>query len=72
MSLTLTPNPCLSRSLAKSMGFTCMRNSDQHGAIIEADIALRIACVLPPPPLSFRLVEYCNRRNFRTRKNFVL
>ena len=31
-------------------GLTCMRNSDYHGAIIEADLALPIACALPPPP----------------------
>ena len=33
-------------------GLTCMRNGDYHGAIIEADLALPIACALPPP-LSF-------------------
>ena len=30
-------------------GLTCMRNGDYHGAIIEADLALPIACALPPP-----------------------
>ena len=37
---------------------TCMRNGDYHGAIIEADLALRIACALPPPFLLW-LVAYC-------------
>ena len=39
-------------------GLTCMRNGDYHGAIIEADLALPIACALPPPFL-LRLVAYC-------------
>ena len=39
-------------------GLTCMRNSDYHGAIIEADLALPIACALPPPFLLW-LVAYC-------------
>ena len=41
-----------------ALGFTCMRNGDYHGAIIEADLALRIACALPPPFLLW-LVGYC-------------
>ena len=39
-------------------GLTCMRNGDYHGAIIEADLALPIACALPPPFLLW-LVAYC-------------
>ena len=38
-------------------GLTCMRNGDHHGAIIEADLALPIACALPPPFLLW-LVAY--------------
>ena len=37
---------------------TCMRNGDYHGAIFEADLALPIACALPPPFLLW-LVAYC-------------
>ena len=32
-----------------ALELTCMHNGDNHGAIIEADLALRIACALPPP-----------------------
>ena len=39
-------------------GLTCMRNGDYHGVIIEADLALPIACALPPPFLLW-LVAYC-------------
>ena len=39
-------------------GLTCMRNGDYHGAIIEADLALGIACALPPLFLLW-LVAYC-------------
>ena len=30
-----------------------MRNGDYHGAIVEADLALRIACASSPPPPPF-------------------
>ena len=39
-------------------GLACMRNGDYHGAIIEADLALPIACALPPPFLLW-LAAYC-------------
>ena len=43
-----------------ALGLTYMRKGDYDGAIIEADLALRIACALPPPPpLSFMVVAYC-------------
>ena len=32
-----------------ALGLTYMRNGDYHGAITEADLALRIACALSPP-----------------------
>ena len=42
-----------------ALALTCKRNelpnSDYHGAIIEADLALRIACALPPPFLLWLL-----------------
>ena len=41
-----------------ALGITCLRNGDYHGAIIEADLALRIACALPLPLLLW-LVAYC-------------
>ena len=39
-------------------GLTCMRNGDYNGVSIEADLALPIACALPPPFLLW-LVAYC-------------
>ena len=42
-------------------GLVCMRNGDYHGAITEADLALRTARVraFPPPFLLWYWVAYC-------------
>ena len=49
------------------LAITCMRKGDYHGAITAADLALRIACALPPP---FLLFLYWERKEVSQRREW--